>query len=51
MQPLFPLHHGYGFCRADLHAYSAPFAVVQVYLDGYGFLDDGIGTIKPADKA
>jgi hypothetical protein len=45
------LCHGYSFCRAYLRAYSTSFAVFQVYLDGYGFLDDSIWAVKPAEKA
>jgi hypothetical protein len=47
----FPLCHGYSFCRANLHTYSAPLAIFQIYLDWYGFLDDGVRTVKPAQKA
>jgi hypothetical protein len=31
-----------------VHAYSAPFAVLQVYLNRYGFTDKSLRAIKPA---
>jgi len=46
----FFLHHGYSLAGAYLHAYTASLAIFQVYLDGYGFLDDSIWTVQPADK-
>jgi hypothetical protein len=33
-----------------LHAYSAPFAVLEVYLNRYGFADKSLRAIKPAYK-
>lgn len=48
--PYLSLDHGYSFCRAYLHAYSTSFAVFEIYLDGYCFLDDGIWAVKPAQK-
>ena len=48
---LSSLHHGYSLYRAHLTAYSAALAVVHIYLNGYGLLDDGIRAVQPAEKA
>jgi hypothetical protein len=41
-------HHGYSMCWTYLRAYSTAFAVVHIYLDGYGFTNNSIWTIEPA---
>jgi hypothetical protein len=46
----FFMHHGYSVCRTYLRAYSAAFAVFHIYLDGYGFTNNRIWTIEPAQK-
>jgi hypothetical protein len=42
------MYHGYSVGRTYLRAYSAAFAVVHIYLDGYGFTNNSIWTIEPA---
>jgi len=42
------IYHGDSLHRAYLGAYSAPFAVFQIYLDRYSFADDSLWTIEPA---
>jgi len=44
------IYHGYGVCRAYLRAYSASFAVFEVYSNGDGSTDDSIWAVKPAEK-
>jgi len=50
MMELIFVCHGYSLCRAYLPAYSASFAIFQVYLDRYGFADDSFRAIEPAQK-
>src|SRR4030042_3633992 len=37
--------------RAHLTAYSAALAVIHIYLNRYGLLDDRIRAVHPAEKA
>jgi hypothetical protein len=37
-------------CWTYLRAYSAAFAVFHIYLNGYGFADNSIRAIEPAQK-
>jgi hypothetical protein len=50
-QTLSALHHGDSLDRAYLTAYSAALAIVHIYLDRYGLLDNGIRAVHPAEKA
>jgi hypothetical protein len=43
-------YHGYGVCWTYLRAYSTAFAVFHINLDGYGFGDNCIWTVEPAQK-
>jgi hypothetical protein len=44
------IYHGYSMCWTYLRAYSTAFAVFHIYLDGYGFTNNSIWTIEPAQK-